>query len=192
MSIKMSSHITVLNNEQKQILLKVARETMKTYVKTGKTPTFKIKDGLLNEEYGSFVTLHKKGQLRGCIGNIIGTMSLWKTVRNMAIESATGDPRFPAVREDELEQIDIEISVLTHPKRIKNIEEFHLGKHGVIIKKGFNQGVFLPQVAQETGWSKEEFLSFLCSHKAGLSPDAWKDKTTEIHIFSAQVFSETI
>lgn len=163
---------------------------METYIKTGKTPTFKIDDRLLSEEYGSFVTLHKKGQLCGCIGNIIGTTPLWETVRNMAIESATSDPRFSAVREDELEQIDIEISVLTHPKRIENIDEFHLGKHGVIIKRGFNQGVFLPQVAKETGWSKEEFLSSLCSHKAGLSPDAWKDKTTEIHVFSAQVFRE--
>ncbi|MBU0477683.1 AmmeMemoRadiSam system protein A [bacterium] len=180
----------MLNSEQRQILLKIARETMETYIKTAKTPIFKIDDRPLNEEYGSFVTLHKKDQLRGCIGNIIGTKPLWETVRDMTIESATGDPRFSAVREDELEQIDIEISVLTHPKRIENIDEFHLGKHGVIIKRGFNQGVFLPQVAQETGWSKEEFLSSLCSHKAGLSPDAWKDKTTEIHIFSAQVFRE--
>ena len=188
----MSSHTTMLNGEQKRILLKVARETMKTYIKTGKTPTFKIEDRLLNEKYGAFVTLHKKGQLCGCIGNIIGTMPLWETIKNMAIESATGDPRFPAVREDELEQIDIEISVLTHPKKIKNIDEFYLGEHGVIIKRGFNQGVFLPQVAQETGWSKEEFLSSLCSHKASLSPDAWKDNDTEIRIFSTQVFKETL
>ena len=188
----MNSHTTMLNSEQKQILLKVARETMETYIKTGKTPTFKIVDSLLNEECGSFVTLHKKGQLRGCIGNIIGSMPLWETIRSMAIESATGDPRFSAVTEDELEQIDIEISVLSHPKRIENIDEFHLGEHGVIIKRGSNQGVFLPQVAQETDWSKEEFLSYLCSHKAGLSPNAWKDNDTEIHIFSAQVFKETI
>jgi len=180
----------MLSDKQKQILLKIARETIKIYIKTGKTPTFKINDRLLNEEYGSFVTLYKKGQLCGCIGNIIGTMPLWKTVRDMAIESATGDPRFSAVTEDELEQIDIEISILTNPKRIKNIDEFHLGKHGVMVKKSFNQGVFLPQVAKETGWSKEEFLSTLCSHKANLSPDAWKDKDTEIHIFSAQVFRE--
>jgi len=180
----------MLSNKQKQILLKIARKTIETHIKSDKTPTFKIDDRLLNEEYGAFVTLHKKGQLCGCIGNIIGTMPLWKTVRNMAIESATGDPRFLSVTENELEQIDIEISVLTHPKRIKNIDEFRLGEHGVIIKSGFNQGVFLPQVAQETGWSKEEFLSSLCTHKAGLSPDAWKDKATEIHIFSAQVFGE--
>ena len=180
----------MLSSEQKQILLKVARETIETYIKTGKTPTFKIVDSPLNEENGSFVTLHKKGQLRGCIGNIIGKLPLWETVRDMTIESATDDPRFPAVTENELEQIDIEISVLTHPKRIKNIDEFHLGEHGVIIKRGSDQGVFLPQVAKETSWSKEEFLSSLCSHKADLSPDAWKDKTTEIHIFSAQVFGE--
>ncbi|MCK5594926.1 AmmeMemoRadiSam system protein A [bacterium] len=180
----------MLSSKQKQVLLKIAEETMKKYIKTGKIPAFKIDDKLLNEEYGAFVTLHKKGQLRGCIGNIIGTIPLWETVRNIAIESATDDPRFPAVTENELEQIDIEISVLTRPKKINNINEFHLREHGVIIKRGFNQGVFLPQVAQETGWSKEEFLSCLCSHKAGLSPDAWKDKDTEIHIFSAQVFGK--
>ena len=139
---------------------------------------------------GAFVTLNKQGELRGCIGNIIGQKPLYQTVRDMAIESATADPRFQPVTKEELKDINIEISVLSPLRKISDISEFELGRHGVIVKKGWNQGVFLPQVALETGWSKEEFLSNLCAHKAGLSPDAWKDPKTEIHIFSAIVFSE--
>ena len=110
----------------------------------------------------------------------------------MAIASSTQDPRFPPVTENELKNIKIEISVLSQPKKIKDINEFELCKHGVIVQKGFNQGVFLPQVAEETGWKKEEFLSCLCSHKAGLPADAWKDKDTNIYIFEAQVFEEEV
>ena len=180
----------MLNENQQKELLKIARQTIQTYVSTGKKPDFNITDQTLNEESGAFVTIYKKGQLRGCIGNIIGYQPLWETVRDMAIESSTGDPRFSAVTEKELGDIDIEISVLSKPKRIKSIDEIILGKHGVIVRRGSNSGVFLPQVATETGWSKEEFLSYLCSHKADLSADAWKSKDTEIHIFSAQVFGE--
>ena len=115
---------------------------------------------------------------------------LYKVVRDMAISSSTQDPRFTPVTVNELKDIKIEISVLSKPKLIKDIKEFELGKHGVIIQKGSNQGVFLPQVATETGWKKEEFLSNLCSHKAGLLSDAWKDEDTNIYIFDAQVFEE--
>jgi len=136
------------------------------------------------------VTIHKKGQLRGCIGNIYGTQALYLTIRDMAIASSSKDPRFPPLSVDELKDIDIEISVLSIPKKTTNIDEIKMGTHGVIIKKGFHSGVFLPQVATETGWSREEFLSNLCSHKAGLPADAWKDKSTQVYIFSAEVFSE--
>jgi uncharacterized protein (TIGR00296 family) len=91
-----------------------------------------------------------------------------------------------------LKDIEIEISVLTIPKKVKSADEILLGKDGVIVKRGFNQGVFLPQVAEETGWTKEEFLSYLCSHKAGLPSDAWKDPQTELYIFQAEVFSERV
>ena len=108
----------------------------------------------------------------------------------MAIASSTEDPRFPPVTKDELKDIKIEISVLSKPKLIKSIKEFELGKHGVIVQKDFNQGVFLPQVATETEWSKEEFLSNVCAHKAGLPANAWQDKDTKIYIFEALVFEE--
>ena len=108
----------------------------------------------------------------------------------MAIQSATKDPRFSPVVYEELEEIKIEISVLTVPQRIKNPEEIILGRDGVIVKKGWAQGVFLPQVAEETGWSKEEFLDNLCMYKAGLPKDAWKNPETEVYTFQAEVFSE--
>jgi len=144
----------------------------------------------LLQPMGAFVTLNEHGQLRGCIGNIIGRQPLYLTVRDMAIESATGDPRFPPVNLSELKEIEIEISVLSPLEKVDSADKIQLGIHGVIVKKGTNSGVFLPQVATETGWTKEEFLSQLCAQKAGLDPRAWKDKSTELYIFSAEVFSE--
>ncbi|MFH1239252.1 MAG: AmmeMemoRadiSam system protein A, partial [bacterium] len=180
----------MLNKAQQEQLLKIARQTIETYLTTRKKPDFNITDKDLQDEQGAFVTLHKNGDLKGCIGNIIGRQPLWETVRDMAIESATGDPRFSPVTKEELKDIDIEISVLTKPERVKSADQIIMGTHGVIVRKGFSSGVFLPQVATETGWSKEEFLSYLCSQKAGLPAEAWKDKDTELYIFSAQVFGE--
>ncbi len=180
----------LLNPRQKKRLLEIARETIEKYLKSGKSTDFNENDPRLTAISGAFVTLHKQGELRGCIGNIIGQKPLYQTVRDMAIESATADPRFQPVTKEEFKDIEIEISVLSPLKKISDISEFELGRHGVIVKKGWLQGVFLPQVATETGWSKEKFLSNLCEHKAGLPPDAWKDPQTELYIFSATVFSE--
>lgn len=180
----------LLNTKQKKRLLEIARKTIEEYLKSGRSPDFSENDPRLTAISGAFVTLNKHGELRGCIGNIIGQKPLYETVRDMAVESATADPRFQPVTKEELKDVEIEISVLSPLRKISDISEFELGKHGVIVKSGWNQGVFLPQVALETGWSKEEFLSNLCAHKAGLSPDAWKNPKTEIHIFSAIVFSE--
>ncbi|MDD3726208.1 MAG: AmmeMemoRadiSam system protein A [Candidatus Ratteibacteria bacterium] len=181
----------MLTEQQKQKLLKIARETLEYYLSGRELPPLPNGDPVLQERRGVFVTLKKEGELRGCIGYIEGVEPLAMAVRDMAIQSATGDPRFPPVRYEELKDIEIEISVLTPLKRVKSSEEIVLGRDGVIVKKGPRQGVFLPQVADETGWSKEEFLSNLCMYKAGLPPDAWKDNNTEIYIFQADVFSET-
>jgi AmmeMemoRadiSam system protein B/AmmeMemoRadiSam system protein A len=180
----------MLNEQQKKRLLEIARQTINEYVASGKKKDFQEKDPILLKTMGAFVTIHNQGRLRGCIGNIIGQQELYLTVRDMAIEAATADPRFPAVSEGELKDIDIEISVLSEPKKVEDAKEIKMGAHGVIVKRGFASGVFLPQVATETGWSREEFLSNLCSHKAGLAPDAWKDKGTELYSFTAQVFGE--
>lgn len=180
----------MLTPKQKKRLLQIARETLAEYLENEEIKDFKEKDSALLEEKGAFVTLHKRGQLRGCIGNIMGKGPLYLTVRDMAIESATGDPRFKPATLEELKDIEIEISVLSKPKREFNPDNIVMGKHGVIVRKGYNSGVFLPQVADDTGWSREEFLSNLCEHKAGLEPSSWKKKDTELYAFTAEVFAE--
>jgi len=181
---------SMLDVKQKKRLLGIARDSIATYLKAGKKPELFEKDNVLIEECGAFVTLHEKGELRGCIGSLIGRAPLYLTVRDMAVESAVGDPRFVPLKLSELASVEIEISVLSPMKRVNSADEIKLGTHGVLVKNGLNSGVFLPQVAVETGWSKEEFLSALCSQKAGLAPSAWKDKDTELYIFTAEVFSE--
>ncbi len=181
-----------LTLSQKRRLIDIAKETIKEYVTTGKILEVKESDPALREVKGAFVTIHKKGNLRGCIGNIIGQGPLYLTVRDMAISAATEDPRFSPLTKGELKDIEIEISVLSKPRLVKSIDEITLGVHGVILSQGaFHQGVFLPQVATETGWSKEEFLVQLCSQKARLPKDAWKDSKTKIETFTAEVFSES-
>jgi len=179
----------MLNAEQKKKLIGIARKTIETYLKEGRIIELKEDDPALLKVQGTFVTLHKGGELRGCIGNIIGQDPLYLTVRDMAIESATRDSRFTPVTVSELKDIKIEISVLTEPKVVTKVDEIEMGTHGVILKQGFSSAVYLPQVATETGWTRDEFLANL-SHKAGLPPNAWKEKRTELYTFTAQVFGE--
>ena len=189
-----SNGLNPLNDEQKKELLRVARTTIEEYIRHGKKHEVKEADPRLMERgEGAFVTLHKPDhRLRGCIGRIVAAESLCYLVRDMAIASATQDPRFRPVQADELDGLDVEVSVLSKPRLIKNTDEIQLGVHGVIISKSpYYHGVFLPQVATETGWSKEEFLSQLCSQKAGLSADCWKnDPQVKMEIFTADVFAE--
>ncbi|MDD2680091.1 MAG: AmmeMemoRadiSam system protein B [Candidatus Omnitrophica bacterium] len=180
----------MLNKTQRKKLLGIARNSIETFLKTGRKLEVSESDPLLAQLMGAFVTLNERGELRGCIGNLIGAGPLYLTVRDMAVEAATQDPRFNPVALGELKDIDIEVSVLSPMKKIAHPGEIQLGVHGVLVRKGLRSGVFLPQVATETGWSKEEFMSNLCLHKAGLAADAWKDKSTEIYIFTAEVFSE--
>jgi AmmeMemoRadiSam system protein A len=180
----------MLNKTQRKRLLEIARISIETYLKTNKKLDLTEQDPILSKAMGAFVTLHEHQELRGCIGNLIGRQPLYLTIRDMAIEAAVGDPRFSPVSLSDLKDIEIEISVLSPLEKINSIDEIQLGTHGVLVIRGLNSGVFLPQVATDTGWSKEEFLSNLCSHKAGIPPDAWKDKSTEIYKFSAEVFSE--
>jgi uncharacterized protein, PH0010 family len=189
-SQKKKEESRMLNDSQRKRLLSIARESITSYVRDGKRKEFAEKDPLLNEPLGAFVTLHEAGDLRGCIGNMVGQGPLYKTIASMAIESATGDPRFNRLSPAEIEKIKIEISVLSPLKKVNSADEIEIPGHGVIVKSGFNSGVYLPQVAIETGWSKEEFLSSLCAQKAGLKPDAWKDPATELYTFTAEVFGE--
>ncbi len=183
----------MLSEEAKQTLLNVARQSVEAAIKNGPVPKFDIADEELNQGQGAFVTLKTQGQLRGCIGRFMATEPLWTVVREMASASATRDVRFIGVqlRPEEFPILRIEISVLSPLQRISNpAEEVELGKHGIYIKQGTRSGCFLPQVATETGWTKEEFLSNCCAGKAGLLPDAWQDPQTEVYVFSAEVFGE--
>jgi len=183
--------VAPLSVEQKKKLMGIATQTVQAFVKTGKVLEVNEADPRLVAKEGAFVTIRKNGQLRGCIGHIIGQEPLFLTVRDMAVAAASEDHRFTPVTPDELGKIDVEISVLSQPRPARSVDEIKMGVHGVIVRQGpFNQGVFLPQVADETGWSREEFLSQLCSQKAGLAPDCWKDPRTRLDIFTADVFSE--
>jgi AmmeMemoRadiSam system protein B/AmmeMemoRadiSam system protein A len=179
-----------LSDQQKKKLLKIARDTITQYLNSGKILDVLENDPALTKVMGAFVTLNENGQLRGCIGNIIGQKPLYLTVRDMAIAAATEDPRFNSVTKDELKNVHIEISVLSPLEKITNPEKIVLGKHGVLVKDLFRSGVYLPQVATETGWTKEQFMDSLCGNKAGMAPDAWKKGKCEIYIFSAEVFAE--
>ena len=179
-----------MNDAQKQTLLKVARDTVEAVIKNRPTQTPKSDDPELNEPCGCFVTLKNQGRLRGCIGQFTSESPLIELVAEMARASATGDPRFFAdpITANELEQLDVEISVLSPLQLTDDPLSLRLGIDGIYIKKGHTSGCFLPQVATETGWSKEEFLSYCCAHKAGLAADAWKDQNTEVYLFTAEVF----
>jgi len=178
----------MLNNAQKDRLLWIARKTLADYLAGGKEPELKETDADLIQLCGAFVTLSTSGRLRGCIGYIQAVLPLYQTISKMAIEAATGDPRFPEVTAKELNNINIEISVLTPLKLINNINEVEVGKHGLLIEKGFYFGLLLPQVAIENKWDKYQFLDQTCI-KAGLDPGDWKEDA-KIYIFSAQVFRE--
>lgn len=181
-----------MTNEQKSILLKIARQSVEAAVAGQKPQKPHSDEPELNERRGCFVTLKNKGELRGCIGQFIADKPLIELVGDMAVAAATGDPRFMADRitPKEVKELDIEISVLSPLKKTDNPLNLRLGIDGIYIKKGYANGCFLPQVATETGWSKEEFLSYCCGHKAGLKPDAWKDKNTEVYLFTAEIIEE--
>jgi len=185
-----TTEVKPLTKTQKKRLLEIARQTVEAYVQKGETLEFKEGDPRLLEMEGAFVTIHRQGLLRGCIGHIIGDKPLHITVRDMAIAAATQDPRFKPMTKEELQDFDVEVSVLSKPKQVTDPNEIQMGVHGVIVSRGLHQGIFLPQVATETGWSREEFLSQLCSQKADLPKDAWKDPQTRLDIFTADVFSE--
>jgi MEMO1 family protein len=179
-----------LTESDKNNLLNLARKTLEEIVLNGKVskPDTSGYSEILKANCGAFVTLHENGHLRGCIGHIVGTLPLYKTIQEMAVSSAKHDYRFLPVKSEELGKIDIEISVLSPLKKISDISEIELGKHGILIEKGNRSGVFLPQVATETGWTLDEFLGHCSRDKAGLSWDGWK--TADLYIFSAIVFGE--
>jgi len=177
----------VLNEEEKKTLHQIAKTVIENKAKGKAVPDFKVESPTLKENRGAFVTIHKRGQLRGCIGYIEGQGPLHKTIERMAEAAAFKDPRFTPVKENELPELELEISVLTPLKRITDVNEIQVGKHGIYIVKGMWAGLLLPQVATEYGWDRQTFLEHTCQ-KANLPSKAWKEKDTEIYIFSADIF----
>lgn len=177
-----------LNKEEQKWVLELAENTVKAVVSREPVPEPINIPEIAKKKRGAFVTLEKNGQLRGCIGYVLPIYPLYKTIIDVATSAALRDPRFPPVNETELKDITVEVSVLTVPKTITNPNQIEVGKHGIIIKRDYYQGLLLPQVATEYGWDRETFLEQTCL-KAGLPRDAWKDEDTEIQIFSAQVFN---
>lgn len=176
---------TGLTKEQKELLLKIARDTVYTYVRESRIPSFHIKDKRLLANGATFVTLKdKNGLLRGCIGNIFPVMPLYESMIRNAVSASSSDPRFLPVRPDELDGLEIEVTVLSPLERIKDKRDIEIGRHGLFIVKDSHSGILLPQVPVEFGWDRDRFLKEV-SLKAGLPEDAWKEG--ELYRFTAEI-----
>lgn len=183
-----------MTDSQKNILLQVAREAITAAVGKKKIARPTTDDDDLKKEQGCFVTIKNHQNLRGCIGQFIADKPLIQMVAEMAVSASTRDTRFSdrPITSNELDELDIEISVLSELKKTNDPLSLRLGIDGIYIIKGYASGCFLPQVAEETGWSREEFLSYCCEHKAGLRPDAWKRKDVEVYLFTCDVFGKPL
>ena len=175
-----------LSTVDKQQLKQIALQSIKDQLAGKPIAQQTIHSSILNSKCGAFVSLHKHGRLRGCIGHFGEDYPLHEILARMARAAAFEDPRFMPVTSDELADIDIEISVLTPMRRIQSIDEFQLHRHGIYIKKGYRSGTFLPQVADEVNWTKEEFLGHCAQDKAGIGWDGWRD--AELYVYEAIVF----
>lgn len=170
--------------EEKKELLALARNSITGYVTNGKAPEVEIKNLKLKTDGAVFVTIKTNGSLRGCIGHIQPIMPLYQSVIRNAVSACSSDPRFPPMRKEELKDIAIEISILSALEPLKDVKSIQVGKHGLVIVKGMQRGILLPQVAKELGWDRETFLEQICL-KAGLPNGAWKD--AELYTFTAEI-----
>jgi AmmeMemoRadiSam system protein A len=181
-----------MDAQGKEILLRIARSVVEAAVRGQPRPKFEETHADLQAHAGAFVTLKTAGRLRGCIGVFTADKPVYQVVAEMAEQSARHDPRFlyDRITPGELPRLHIEVSVLSPLKKVQDPLDFELGTHGIYVKRGISTGCFLPQVADETGWDKEQFLSYCCSHKAGLAPFFNDTATTEIYTFTAEIISE--
>ncbi len=180
----------MLSEEDKLVLMDIARNTLDSYIRKGTVYPVSDRDmsPALTTHTGAFVTLEKNGKLRGCIGRFQPDLPLYEVVRDMTISASTKDYRFKPVTPEELDEIELEISVLTPLVPISDPSEIKLGVHGIYMKKGPNSGTFLPQVARQTGWNLEEFLGHCARDKAQIGWYGWKD--AELSVYEALVFKE--
>jgi AmmeMemoRadiSam system protein A len=172
--------------QERQSLLRLAHHSIEAGL-NGRQPDTTPPSDHLAEQRGAFTTLHLRGKLRGCIGYVFPTQSLYRTVAETARAAASDDPRFQPVTQDEAPELKIQISVLSALKPIAP-EDVVVGKHGLVVMQGTRRGLLLPQVPLEWGWDRETFLSQTCM-KAGLAPDAWL-RGAELQGFTAEVFGE--
>lgn len=177
-----------LSSDDCRALLDLARRAISGAIIENRNPDFPAYAISLTEPAGAFVTLHRGGQLRGCVGQVESPDPLVETIARAAINAALHDPRFPAVGADEVGSLEIEISVLSPPAPIAP-DAILLGQHGLLIVNGENRGLLLPQVATERRWSSQWFLEETCA-KAGLPRDAWRESSTRVLAFTAEVFSD--
>jgi MEMO1 family protein len=173
-----------LTADEKKELLALAKDSISEYVSNGKVPEKETANPKFKADGAVFVTIKKGGDLRGCIGHIRPVMPLYQSVIKNAVAASSGDPRFPPMNKEELKSIEVEISILSPLVAVNNTNDIRVGKHGLVIRKGYRSGLLLPQVASEYGWDRETFLRQVC-RKAGLPDDAWKD--AELYSFTAEV-----
>ena len=175
---------SLLTEEEKKELLGLARNTVTEYVTNGKVPEIEMKNPKLKADGAVFVTIKRNGLLRGCIGHIQPTMPLYQSVIRNAAAACSSDRRFTPMKKDELKDMDVEVSVLSPLEPLKDVKNVQVGKHGLVIVKGMQSGLLLPQVAQELGWDRETFLEQICA-KAGLPGGAWRD--ADLYTFTAEI-----
>jgi uncharacterized protein len=180
--------VTRLASADGAALLGIARAAIREKLGVGRAPALPAA-GPLAEPRGAFVTLTRRGELRGCVGTFTPTGSLAETVRRMAVAAASDDPRFPPVTADEVDDLDVHVSVLEPRRRMRDVSELQVGRDGVLVQLGWHRGALLPRVAVEEGWDPETFLGRTCL-KAGLPPDAWHDPAALVELFSAEEVGE--
>jgi AmmeMemoRadiSam system protein A len=180
-----------VNADEQSKLLQWARRSIEQAVRGEKLTPVPPADLTpeLCAPHAAFVTLKKRGDLRGCIGRMDFTRPLWENVVSAAVSSALEDPRFEAVQPDELPELRLEISVLEPPLELKRVEDYDAQRHGIIIEKGYRHALLLPKVAQEHGWDEGKMLEALCL-KAGLPADAWREPDARLQVFTAVDFTE--
>lgn len=189
------AHFNSQKSEDKAVMnfekeaLRAVRQTLEAHLNQKPLPDFKFSDSKFSEKRGIFVTLKKHGELRGCIGYIIGYEPLKDAIPQMAISAATRDPRFNPVTASELKDISIEISILSPMQEVKDISEIKIGRDGLLLQLGSRSGLLLPQVPLEWNWDLDEYLENLC-HKAGVPPGAHLNPQARLQRFSADVFGE--
>ena len=181
--------IAPLSAAEREALLTLARATLHRFLSVGDAPIVHPAEPGLWQARGAFVTLEKAGELRGCIGELVGQRPLYLSVQWAALSAALADPRFPPLTAEELPQIAIEISALTPLQEVADVNDIEVGVHGLLIAQGGQQGVLLPQVAVDEGWDREAFLRAVC-RKAGLPEETWREADAHLYAFSAEVFSE--